>query len=209
MICAMGEERTTAAVQRYLQRLGRDSQSEAVVRELLGRAAGRLHLLCSSLLYRSYPRLTRPPLNLQAEEMLSAVVERLLKALREARPETTRQFFALATRHMRWELNDIARRLDEQSRAVELHEGAVPSPASSGSALSPNVVRMLVAIDAMPDDEREAFDLVRIQGMSPGEAAEVLGVSSRTVQRRVNRGFVLLADALADLKPAEKLPGSA
>jgi RNA polymerase sigma-70 factor (ECF subfamily) len=46
--------------------------------------------------------------------MLSAVVERLLKALREARPATTRQFFALACRYMRWELNDMARRLDEQ-----------------------------------------------------------------------------------------------
>ena len=52
------------------------------------------------------------PLNLQAEEMLSAVVERLLKALREARPATVRQFFALASQHMRWELNDMARRLD-------------------------------------------------------------------------------------------------
>ncbi len=209
MICGMGEEHTTAAVQRYLQRLAGDSQSEAIVRELLGRAVGRLHLLCSGLLYRSYPRLTRPPLNLQVEEMLSAVVERLMKALHEARPETTRHFFALATRHMRWELNDVARRLDEQARVVELHDEAVPSPASSGSALSPNVVRMLAAIDSLPHDEREALDLVRIQGLSPAEAAEVLGVSGRTVQRRVNRGFVLLADKLADLKPAEKLPGSA
>lgn len=205
----MGEEHTTAAVQRYLQRLAGDTQSEAVVRELLGRAVGRLHLLCSSLLYRSYPRLTKPPLNLQAEEMLSAVVERLMKAMREVRPETTRQFFALATRHMRWELNDVARRLDEQSRVLELHDEVVPSPASSGSVLSPNVVRMLAAIDTMPEEEREVFDLVRIQGMSPGEAAEMLGVSVRTVQRRVNRCFVLLADKLADLKPAEKLPGPA
>jgi hypothetical protein len=43
--------------------------------------------------------------------MLSAVVERLLKPLREARPETVRQFFALASQHMRWELNHLAHRL--------------------------------------------------------------------------------------------------
>src|SRR5262249_47862241 len=46
--------------------------AEPVVRALLDRAVRRLHLLCASLLYRSYPRLTRPPLNLQAEELLGA-----------------------------------------------------------------------------------------------------------------------------------------
>src|ERR1700739_2450521 len=125
----MDEDRTTAAVQRYLDELAGDAPAEPVVRALLDRAVRRLHQLCATLLYRSYPRLTRPPLNLQADEMLSAVVERLLKALREARPASVRQFFALAGQHMRWELNDIARRLDEQPAAVELADGAVPAPA--------------------------------------------------------------------------------
>jgi RNA polymerase sigma-70 factor (ECF subfamily) len=107
----MDEERTSAAVQRYLDELTGDAPAEPVVRALLDRAVRRLHLLCASLLHRSYPRLTRPPLNLQADELLSAVVERLLKALREVRPATVRQFFALANQHMRWELNDLARRL--------------------------------------------------------------------------------------------------
>jgi RNA polymerase sigma-70 factor (ECF subfamily) len=43
--------------------------------------------------------------------MLGAVVERLLKALRQVRPASARQCFALACQHMRWELNDVARRL--------------------------------------------------------------------------------------------------
>src|SRR6478672_1531325 len=128
----MPEENTTAAVQRYLDQLAGDSPAEPVVRALLDRAVRRLHQLCASLLYKSYPRLTRPPLNLQADEMLGAVVERLLKAMREARPATVRQFFALAAQHMRWELNDLARRLDEQPRAAELLDGGVPAPADSG-----------------------------------------------------------------------------
>ena len=204
----MSDEHTTAVVQRYLDELGGDSPAEPIVRALLDRAVRRLHLLCATLLYRSYPRLTQPPLNLQADELLGAVAERLLKALREARPRTVRQLFALANQHMRWELNDLARRLDEQPAAVELREGLVPSPASSGSGLTPDGLRMLRAIDELPEDEREAFDLVRIQGMTQVEAAQLLGVSAVTVKRRLSRGLRLLAEQLADLRPGEDPPDS-
>jgi RNA polymerase sigma factor (sigma-70 family) len=208
MVCAMSEEPTTAVVQRYLDELGGDSPAEPIVRALLDRAVRRLHLLCATLLHRSYPRLTRPPLNLQADELLGAIAERLLKALREARPRDVRQLFALANQHMRWELNDLARRLDEQPVAAELCEGLVPAPASSASGLSPDGLRMLRAIDELPEEEREAFDLVRIQGMTHTEAAEMLGVSAATVKRRLSRGLRLLAEQLADLRPGEGPPDS-
>ncbi len=78
----MEEERTTVVVQRYLDELTGDTPAEPLVRALVDRAVRRLHQLCSALLYRSYPRLTQPPLNFRAEELLGAVVERLLKALR-------------------------------------------------------------------------------------------------------------------------------
>ena len=204
----MDEERTTAVVQRYLDELACDAPAEPVVRALLDRAVRRLHHLCATLLYRSYPRLTRPPLNLEADEMLGAVVERLLKALRETRPRTVRQFFALASQHMRWELNDMARRLDQQPGAVELREGLVAAPGRSDSGLTPVGRRMLEAIGRLPEGEREAFDLVRIQGLTQVEAAQVLGVSTMTVNRRLNRGLQLLAEALDDLCPNEGAPGS-
>jgi RNA polymerase sigma-70 factor (ECF subfamily) len=119
-----------------------------------------------------------------------------------------RQFFALANQHMRWELNDLARRLDIQPPAVELREGSVPAPASSGSGLTPKGRRMLEAIDNLPEDEREAFGLVRVQGMTQTEAAQVLGVSTATVKRRLNRGLRLLTEKLADLQPNAKPPDS-
>jgi RNA polymerase sigma factor (sigma-70 family) len=204
----MREERTTAVVQRYLDELGGDSRAEPIVRALLDRSVRRLHLLCATLLHRSYPRLTQPPLNVQADELLGAVTERLLKALREARPRTVRQLFALANQHMRWELNDLARRLDNQPAAVELNEGIVAAPASSVSGLTPDGLRMLGAIGELPEDEREVFDLVRIQGMTQVEAAQMLGVSTVTVKRRLTRGLRLLEEQLADLRPEEDTPDS-
>jgi RNA polymerase sigma-70 factor (ECF subfamily) len=206
--------RTTELVQRYLDQLAQlpgDAPAEPIVRELLAGSVSRLQILCASMLLRNYPRLTRPPLNLEAEEMLNAVVERMLKAMRSAKPGTVRQFFAMANRHMRWELNDMARRLDKEEAAVELRDSMIAAPSgSSASQISLTARRILDAIEGLPDEEREAFNLIRVQGITVSEAAEAMGVSSRTVQRRVNRARILLTESLSDLQPLQtpsKSPG--
>jgi RNA polymerase sigma-70 factor (ECF subfamily) len=200
---AMYEEPTTVILQRYLDALPGDPAAEPIIRELLDRAAGRLRRLCSALLHRSYPRLTRPPVNLETDELLSGVVAGLLTALRTTRPPTVRRFFALANQHMRWQLNDLARRLDQRQAAAALPESGIAAPpASTASGLSPDGRRMLGAIERLPEEEREVFDLVGIQGLTHAEAATVVGVSEKTVQRRLNRARLLLAEQLADLCPA-------
>jgi RNA polymerase sigma-70 factor (ECF subfamily) len=208
----MDEPHTTAAVQQYLDELAGvqgDTPAEPIVRALLARSIDRLRLLCTTMLYRSYPRLTRPPLNLQADELLSALVERLLKAMQKAHPQNVRQFFALANQHMRWELNDLARRLDEETPPLALPNALAEGPASTASEVNANARRMLQAIENLPDDEREVFGLVRIQGMAQTEAASVLGCSAKTIQRRLNRGLLLLTEMLSDLRPEEGQAGDA
>jgi RNA polymerase sigma-70 factor (ECF subfamily) len=203
----LGTDRTTAVVQQYLDQLAQvsgEASAEPLVRELMSASVNRLHVLCASMLLRSYPRLTQPPLNLQVDEMLSAVVERLLKAMRSVKPGNVRQFFALANQHMRWELNDLARRLDNEARAQQMRESLVAAPAdSSASGLTPNARRILDAIEGLPPDEREVFELVRFQGMSQPAAAAVLSVSPKTVQRRLNRAILILAEKLGDLQPPQ------
>jgi len=201
------EERTTAVVERYLNELAGasgDGTAVPIIRALLSSSARRLHLLSATLLHRNYPRLSEPPMNLNIEEMLGGVVERMMKALRKVHPKTVREFFALANKHMRWELNEFARRLDRETHAVELRESRVESPAAiaqDSSRTNPNTARMLEAIESLPDDERETFCLVRVQGMTHADAAEVLGVSAKTVQRRLARTLPLLAAQLRDLQP--------
>jgi RNA polymerase sigma factor (sigma-70 family) len=186
-----------------------DEAGDAVVRPLLDKAVRRLHQLCTTVLYREYLRLTRPPLNVQPDEMLGAVVKRLLKVLRAARPTNVRQFFALASRHARWELNDLARRLDHQPASCELQDELLPTPGNSGSSLSPEGRRLIEEIDALPEDEREAFDLVRVQGLTLDEAGTVLGVATRTVKQRLDRGLRLLSEGLGDLRRSETPPDPA
>ncbi len=202
----MDDYRTTIAVQRYLDELlmvDGSAPAEPIVRALLARSVNRLHLLCKTLLHQSYPRLTKGPLNLEADELLGAVVERLIKAMREVRPGNVRQFFALANQHIRWELNDLARRLDKCMPAAELTDSfaAIPSGAPSQSGVSASTQRILQAIDNLPEEEREVFNLVRIQGMTRAEAACVIGCAEKTVQRRLGRCLAHLTEALGDMLP--------
>ena len=97
----MPDEPTTVIIQRYLDALPGDPATEQVVRELLERAAGRLRVLCASFLCKSYPRLTRPPVNLEADELLGGVVAGLLTALRIALDDDGGRFFVHGPGHRR------------------------------------------------------------------------------------------------------------
>ena len=57
---------------------------------------------------------------------------------------------------------------------------------------------MLEAIDSLPEEEREVFELVRVQGLTHPEAAGVLGVSPTRAagRRRLDRSLLLLAKEL-------------
>jgi RNA polymerase sigma-70 factor (ECF subfamily) len=141
-------------------------------------------------------------LNVETDELLDGVVASLITALRKVQPQTVRQFFALANQHMRWQLNDLARLLDSRPSLIAFSEsGVLAPPESSESCLSQDARRMLMAIEGLPPEDREVFELVRIQGLSNPETAAVVGVSVKTVQRRLNRARLLLAEQLADLHP--------
>ena len=73
----MDEEHTTIVMERFLGQLARldgSASVEPIIEGLVDSSVSRLHLLCRTLLVRSYPRLARPPLNLQPEELLHRVI---------------------------------------------------------------------------------------------------------------------------------------
>jgi len=197
----MGASNTTMAVQRLLDDLGATGRpsDDPIVRALLTRTVDRLQMLCSRLLRRNYPRLTRRPAYLETNDVFGALVSRLLRALDEIKPRSVRQFFGLVNTHLRWELNDIARRIDAHpvvQRYASEPEDQLPQTTGDDSA---TLHRILEAIQALPETEREVFELVRVQGLTQVEAAEILQVAVKTVQRRLRRGLLLLSESLGDL----------
>jgi RNA polymerase sigma-70 factor (ECF subfamily) len=51
-------------------------------------------------------------------------------------------------------------------------------------------------VERLPVEEREVFGLLWYQGKTHAQAAEVLGVATKTVQRRWASARLLLQDAL-------------
>ncbi|MCL4222490.1 MAG: sigma-70 family RNA polymerase sigma factor [Phycisphaerales bacterium] len=188
----MHDQRTTASVERYLSALRGDEDPDPIIRALLARAANRLQGLCTNMLRRHYPRLIRA--NVQEEETLSLLVERLIKAMRHVKPSTVREFFALANQHLHWELNDFARQMGRRPPSAPLTDDvAAPcdAPAEAGC-----ITQILEAIERLPEELREVFSLVHIQGLTHEETADVLGVSTKTVQRRLQQSTIVLAGKL-------------
>jgi RNA polymerase sigma-70 factor (ECF subfamily) len=66
--------------------------------------------------------------NLEPDELLRGIVAGLIVARQTARPPSVRRFFALANQHMRWQGNDLPRRLDQLPAAAALAEAGVAAP---------------------------------------------------------------------------------
>jgi hypothetical protein len=65
---------------------------------------------------------------------------------------------ALAGKHRRWKLHDLARRLDKQLAAMEWCAESVPAPARNDPGLTPEGRCILETIERLTEGKREASD---------------------------------------------------
>ncbi len=61
--------------------------------------------------------------------------------------------------------------------------------------------RIMEELERVPEQHREAFTLVQIEGLSMAEAAEVLGTTVAAVKLRAHRAYEALRSALGDVVP--------
>jgi RNA polymerase sigma-70 factor, ECF subfamily len=87
----------------------------------------------------------------------------------------------------------------------QLEEGGAPEPAESARAESEVLAKESAraverALSRMSEARREAFVLVRFEGMSIADAAEVLGISENAVKLRAFQAYEAIRAELARLE---------
>lgn len=180
---------------------------DSALNELLKRSSARLEQLTKTL-FRDFARVHRWE---ETSDVLQNASLRLYRALQTTRPTDVRGFFALAALQIRRELTDMARQYfgpeglgaNYETRelwpADTIASGAFDVSASS-SSFDPQRLASWTdfhkQVEQLEPEDREVFDLIYYQGLSQAEAAAVLGISERTIQRRWQNARLTLHDAL-------------
>jgi RNA polymerase sigma factor (sigma-70 family) len=182
---------STTQIQARLDRLRAGDKSARD--ELLAIAWERLHRLAHKML-SGYPHVGRWE---QTDDVLQGAALRLCRALEVIKPVSARSFINLAAVQIRRELIDLARHYDGPEGLGRHHASRAGSDGSSSPngpmdiAADTNEPARLAAwtefhsqIEALPDKEKEVFNLLWYHGLSQAEAAALLDVTERVVKYR-------------------------
>ena len=162
------------------------------VPRLIEHSCERLRALTRKML-RRFPQVHRWE---ETDDVFCEALTKLHRALETVRPENSRHFYNLAAVQLRRVLVDFARRYygaegmgaHHDTVHVNADENAPPKYESADSSGEPATLlewsEFHEWVDSLPDDEREVFDLLWYQQLTQEQAAEVLGVTTRTIRRR-------------------------
>ena len=126
----------------------------------------------------------------QTDDVCQQAIIALHDSLLDIKPESVRQFLGLAALQIRRTLIDLARHHFGPLGAAGKHQtdgdGEAIQEVAAGT--EPNTPeewgRFHETVEKLPEHEQEVLSLMFIDGLTQSEAAEVLGVSERSVRRR-------------------------
>jgi RNA polymerase sigma-70 factor (ECF subfamily) len=199
----MSEATTTIRLQRCLDRL--QAGDEAGRAELINSACERLTRLTRKM-FRADGRLRRWE---QTGDVFQDAMLRLCRALRDVTPGSLCEFYRLAAVQVRRALIDLARRHYGPGGPAAHHHTPRPgapidATAAEADPADPGPEPSKLAawtefheqVEALPEEEREVFDLLWYQGLTHVAAAMLLGVATKTIQRRWQAACLKLHEAL-------------
>jgi RNA polymerase sigma factor (sigma-70 family) len=187
----MPDVNQSTAIEGWLRQLrAGDDQAR---KELLNCACERLTHLTRKMLKR-FGRVKRWE---QTDDVVQNSLLRLYRTLSEVQPADAVQFYRLAALNIRRELLDLAkhyngpRGLGANYASVEKAPDQSQGERGFDQPADDDYPGRLAAwtafhaqVEALPDDEKEAFDLLWYQELTQAEAAALLNVSERTIKRR-------------------------
>ncbi len=191
----------TTQLHQWLDRL-RHGRADAR-NEVIERACEQLRLLTQRML-RGYPGVRRWE---QTDDVLQGAMIRLHRSLAQVHPESVRQFYGLAATQIRRELLDLARHHNgpEGHGANHHTDGGEAAGSSPDQRGEPDSLEGWTAfherVEALPEEQREVFNLLWYEGLTQPEAAAVLGISLATLKRRWQAARLLLHRAMKDEHP--------
>lgn len=157
--------------------------------ELVNCACDRLLRLTRKML-KSYPGVARWE---QTDDVFQNAAIRLCRSLNDTKPESVKHFLNLAALHIRRELIDLARHHCGPEGTGAHHDtgkeqAKSPIALASHTTLEPSKLAQWgefhEKVEALPVEDREIFNLLWYVGVPQSEAAVVLNLSERTLQRR-------------------------
>jgi RNA polymerase sigma factor (sigma-70 family) len=189
---------STTQIQCRLDRLrARDKSARD---ELLTITCKRLSRLAHKML-RGYPSVRRWE---QTDDVLQNATLRLCRALEEVKPASVRSFINLAAVEIRRELIDLARHYNGPE-GMGRHHISGDGPDGTADTDEPAQLALWTEfhaqVDALPDAEKEVFDLLWYQGLSQAEAAALLDVTERVVRYRWRSARLKLHEILGGRLP--------
>ena len=127
--------------------------------------------------------------------MFQDAMLRLHRSLRDVKPNSVGQFFALAATEIRRTLLDMARHyFGPAGPGTHQHVGL---DTASHEPYGPQQwAEFYEVLDTLPEAERAIVDLLWFEGLTQAEAAIALGVNERTIRRRWYSARFLLHKAL-------------
>jgi RNA polymerase sigma-70 factor (ECF subfamily) len=206
------QENTTIFVQNCLEQL-RVGDANACA-PLINRAYARVKRLAERM-FRDFQRMQR---YIGPDDVAQDATKRLMQALAATPPATAKEFFRLASTQIRRVLIDATRHYFGPHGDGANQVGLSPlggDGSTSGdrgyqhgdSTFDPG--RLAIwrefheAVQSLPEEEREVFDLLWYHEINQAEAAEALGVSVPTIKRRWMAARLRLQAALKDQVPEQ------
>ena len=143
------------------------------------------------------------------DDVLQNTLVRMNRALQAITPESPRQFIGLAATQIRRELIDLYRHHYGPQGYGAHHESDFVHPQSPEDTyqkydcpdrqMNPAVHAAIhEAIEMLPAELKDVFDMTFYAGMTQQEIAIILEVSTKTVKRRWRDARLLLQDMLGD-----------